>query len=79
MPPGRRLLYRHNYQGARRDDDVYVESDELGRNVVDALRAGLSGAKHDGDSAAIDPTELMQPLREGGNSLALVGRRAGDE
>src|SRR5262245_53124603 len=39
----------------------------------------LRPARLDGNSAALDPAELMQPLHESGDPLAVGRRRAGTE
>src|SRR5206468_2542647 len=58
------------------NNDVDLKSDELGRDLGEALAAPLGPAILDRDGATLDPTELMQPLHKSGDPLA-PGRRCG--
>ena len=62
--------------GSRRDDDVDLEPDELGRDLGVALVASLRPAILDRDGATLDPAEFAQSLHKGGGPLA-PGRRRG--
>ena len=62
--------------GSRRDNDIDLQPDELGRDLGEALVASLRPAILDRDGAALDPAEFAQPLHESGDPLAL-GRRRG--
>ena len=61
---------------ARRDDDIDLEPDELGRDLGEALAASLRPAILDRDGATLDPAEFAQPLHKSGGPLALGCRRA---
>ena len=58
--------------GPRRDNDIDLEPNELGRDLGEALVATLRPAILDRDSSAFDPAEFAQPLHKGGGPLALV-------
>ena len=60
-----RLLCRED-RGSRRDDDIDLEPDELGRDLGEALAASLRPAILDRDGAALDPAEFAQPLHKSG-------------
>ena len=62
--------------GSRRDNDIDLEPDELGRDLGEALAASLRPAILDRDGAALDPAEFAQPLHKSGGPLA-PGRRRG--
>ena len=49
----------------RRDDDIDLEPDELGRDFGEALVASLRPAIFDRDGATLDPAEFAQPLHKG--------------
>ena len=61
---------------SRRDNDIDLEPDELGRDLGEALVASLRPAILDRDGAALDPAEFAQPLHKGGDPLAPGRRRA---
>ena len=56
---------------SRRDDDIDLEPDELGRDLGEALAASLRPAILDRDGAALDPAEFAQPLHKSGGPWAL--------
>ena len=56
--------------GSRRDDDIDLEPDELGRDLGIALAAPLRPAILDRDGAALDPTEFAQSLHKSGGPWA---------
>jgi hypothetical protein len=62
----RRGLLYSAHRGARRHDDIDLETDELGRDLVEPLVAAFRPAKLDRDGAAVDPGQIAQPLHEGG-------------
>jgi hypothetical protein len=49
------------------DDDVDLERDELGREVVEAFSFSLGPPMQDGNGAAVDPAQLLQALLERGD------------
>ena len=53
-------------RASRRDDDIDLEPDELGRDLGVALGAALRPAILDRDRATLDPAELAQPLHKSG-------------
>src|SRR6516165_10321825 len=61
---------REDFWGSRRDDDIDLEPDELGRDLGDTLLASLGPAVLDRDGTALDPTEFAQSLHERGDPLA---------
>ena len=65
--------------GSRRDNDIDLEPDELGRDLGVALVASLRPAILDRDVATLDPTKFAQPLHKSGNPLALNRRVGGQE
>ena len=71
-----RLLCRDDCRGSRRDNDIDLEPDELGRDLGEALAASLRPAILDRDGAALDPAEFAQPLHKSGGPLAPGRRRA---
>src|SRR5262249_51589126 len=71
-----RLLCRDDRWSCIRDNDVDLKSDELGRDLGEALAAPLGPAILDRDGATLDPTELMQSLHKSGAPMA-PGRRCG--
>jgi hypothetical protein len=58
-----RALQREYHGGPPGDNDVDLESNELGK----ALRPVLCPAIFDRDIVAIGPAEFVQPLQKGGN------------
>src|SRR6516162_8140497 len=67
-----RLLY-HGDGNSRRDNDVDLQADELGRDLGVAFGTSLGPAILDCDSAIVDPTEFTQSLRKG-SSVRTPGR-----
>jgi hypothetical protein len=61
---------------SRRDNDIDLEPDKLGRDFGEALAATLRPAILDRDGAALDPAKFAQPPDESGNKQA-PGRRRG--
>ena len=61
--------------GSRRDNDIDLEPNELGRDLGEALAASLRPAILDRDGATLDPAEFAQPLHKGGDPLARDRRR----
>ena len=62
--------------GARRDDGVDLEPDELGRDFGEALLASLAPAILDRDGATLDPAEFAQSLHKGGGPFGSGRTRA---
>jgi hypothetical protein len=62
--------------GSPRDNDVHLEPDKLGRDLGEALALSIRPAIFDRDSAALDPAELAQSLRECHRPLAFAQRGA---
>src|SRR5262249_549313 len=58
------------------NNDVDLETDELGRDLGEALLASLAPAVFDGNGATLVPSELAQPLHKGGDPFAACGTRA---
>jgi hypothetical protein len=67
----RRVLCCERLRGSGRDDDIDFESDQLGGDLRQTLKALVWPTVLDGDGAALDPTEFAQPLHEGEEALAL--------
>ena len=59
-----------NLWGSRRDDDIDLEPDELGRDLGEALVASLRPAIPDRDGATLDPAEFAQSLHKSGDPFA---------
>ena len=57
--------------GRRRDDDIDLEPDELGRNLGVAFVASLRPAILDRDGATLDPAEFAQSLHKSGEPWAV--------
>src|SRR6185436_7836802 len=72
----RRLLCCNGGGGSPRDNDVDLEPDELGSDLGSALRASLSPAIFDRDSATFSPAECAQPLQKTGGPLRLPRKRS---
>jgi hypothetical protein len=53
-----------------RDNDIDLESDELGGDLAGALGASLQPAILDRDIATLDPAEFPQPLHKSRGPLA---------
>src|SRR5262249_57141958 len=84
---------RHKYDGDRRrcflrgdrwwsphrDDDINLESDELGRDFAVPLGASLNPARFHCHGATIYPAEFAQSLRKVSNPLAVVRTRAANK
>ena len=62
LPPGLAGFPRYN--------DVDLESDELGRDLGEALGASFRPAILDRDRPTLDPAEFMQSLRKSGDPFA---------
>ena len=60
---------------SRRDNDIDLEPDELGRDLGEALAASLRPAILDRDGATLDPAEFAQPLHKSGDPWARSRRR----
>jgi hypothetical protein len=59
-----RLLCREDGCDARRDDDIDLEPDELGRDLGVSFGASLGPAIRDRKVAIFGPTEFTQPLHK---------------
>ncbi len=70
----RRLLGRED-RGTRRDNDIDLEPDQLGRDFDKALAASLRPSILDRDGATLDPTELAQSLHKRRDPLTYGCRR----
>jgi hypothetical protein len=70
-----RLLCSDSGWSCRRNNEIDLEPDELGRDLSETLGASLSPAILNGDGSILDPTEFAQPLHKGGDPLALNQRR----
>jgi hypothetical protein len=69
------LLCREDWCGCVRDNDIDLESDELGGDLAGALGASLQPAILDRDIATLDPAEFPQPLHKSRGPLARSRRR----
>jgi hypothetical protein len=67
------LSRRHGSQGSRRDNDVYLELNELCRDRSSAFVVQLSPAILDRYGAFCDPAQVVQPLNKRGDPRT-VGR-----
>jgi len=74
-----RLLCREAWRGCRRNNDIDLEPDELGRVFCVALIAALCPAILNREVATVDPSEFAEPLHKSGNPLALDRRRGAQE
>ena len=63
----------------RRDDDVDLQPDQLGREVGQPVEPTLRESILDDDVLALDPPELTQPFPERLAGTAVTGGRAGRE
>src|ERR1700730_3219763 len=70
------MLCREDLWGSRRDDDIDLEPDELGRDLGEALVASLRPATLDRDGATLDPAEFAQTLAKSGDPFASGRTRA---
>src|SRR5207245_623031 len=70
------LLCGEDCRGSRRDDDIDLEPDELGRDLGVALYASLRPAILDRDGASFGPTKFPPPLHNRGHPWAIGRRRA---
>src|SRR5262249_48743099 len=57
-----RLLCSDSGWSCRRNNEIDLEPDELGRDLSETLGASLSPAILNGDGSILDPTEFAQPL-----------------
>jgi hypothetical protein len=71
-----RSLCRDDCGGPARDNDINLESDELGRDFSEAFSAPIAPAILDRDGAALDPAKFAQPPHESGSPWALSRRRS---
>jgi hypothetical protein len=69
-----RLLCCDGGHSSRRDNDLDLESDKLGRDLGGALAASLRPAIVDRDRATLDPAKFAQSLHKRGDPLALSQR-----
>jgi hypothetical protein len=60
---------------SRRNNDINLEPDELGRDLSEALATALRPAILDRNCAPLDPAKFLQPSYKRGNPLAVEGRR----
>jgi hypothetical protein len=65
------LLGSHDCGSRRRDNDINLAPDELGRDLGEALVASFPPAILDRDSTTLDPAEFAQPLHKGGDPWAM--------
>ena len=61
-----RLLCGEGWRGSRRDNDIDLEPDELGRVFCVALIAALCPAILNGQVTTVDPTEFAEPQNKSG-------------
>src|SRR5262249_11410763 len=64
---------------SRRNNDIDLQPDELGREFCVALIAALYPAILNHEVATVDPSEFAEPLHERGNPFALERRRRAQE
>jgi hypothetical protein len=62
--------------GSRRENDVDLEPDELGRELGDPLGASFAPAVLYLNGATLDPAEFAQSVHKGTDPLGLTGTRA---
>src|SRR5262249_32629399 len=70
-------LFCRSDRSSRRENDIDLESNELGRDLGKAFGAPIGPANLDRDSSALDPAEFAQPLRKGGSPRAPGRGRGG--
>src|SRR5262247_4034233 len=70
------LLYREDLWGSRRDNDIDLQPDELGRDLGEALVASFPPAILDRDVATVDPAEFAQSLHKCSGPFASSRTRA---
>jgi hypothetical protein len=73
------LFRRNDSIGSKRDNDIDLEPNELGRELAEALRTSLRPTIVDRDVVTLGPAELAQPLRKGGEQFACGRRCAWDQ
>src|SRR5262249_56615834 len=64
-----------NWWDSPRDNDINLETDELGGDLGIALGVSRRPTILDRDGAALDPAECMQSLQKSGRPLMRAGRR----
>ena len=64
-----RLLKRDDGFCSGRDNDIGLESNELGRHLGEAFGVSFGPTILDRDGATLDPTEFVQPLHKSGNPI----------
>ena len=64
-------LLERGDRGAERNDYIDLESDELGRDLIVAIKAILRPAILNRERAPFDPAEFAQPLQKRGVPLTL--------
>src|SRR5262249_46155105 len=74
-----RLLCRNSRRGCRRDDDIYLQPDEFGRSLGEALVPSVRPPILDGDGAALNPAKIAQSTHEAGDALAVERTRVGTQ
>src|SRR5262249_56756346 len=73
---GRSHLLCCRDSGPNCEDDIHLETDELGCDFAIALVASLRPAILDSDGSALDPAKFTQPLHESRGPRIPVQRRA---
>jgi hypothetical protein len=68
-------LGRQRIGGHGRDDEVDLETDEIGREARQAIAAPLCIAVLDADVLPLDPSEVTEPLSECPMPARGIGRR----
>src|SRR5262249_32223067 len=70
-----RLLCSDDCWSCRRNNEIDLQSSELGGELCEALSASLRPAVFDRNIAILNPTELAQSLHKSGDPLALNQKR----
>src|SRR5262249_49691130 len=70
------VLCRENHWDRICDNNIDLESDELGREHGGAIAASLRPAILDDEVATFDPAEDVQPLPKGGDPIAMGRKRS---